>query len=193
VILIGALWACGSANDQNEPLQPTVVEQTAVPPLSTGDNNMSEGTSAGSMPEQLDIRLQRRDTSPLPPDALLKFQVISRGKSPAYNYRWLLYTDGRWFLAWHSGDTSDWQTPFDTELPATPTKQLKANVVNEVKKQLQQADFLTQPPYQADQTVEGGSAYVVTAQIDGKVHEVIYDGDYPPLIEFLETIVTTYQ
>src|SRR5690606_35034612 len=101
--------------------------------------------------------------------------------------------DGRWFLAWHSGDTSDWQTPFDTDLPPTATKQLPGAVVNEVKKQLQSADFSTQSPYQVDQTVEDGSFYIVTARIDGKVHEVIYEGVYPALVEFLDTIVSTYQ
>lgn len=155
---------------------------------------MKEGTYVGPIPDQLDVRLQRRDTDPLPPDALIKFQAIGRGKDPSYNYRWLLYTDGRWFLAWHSGDTSgDWQTPFDTPLPVSPTKQLKANVVNDIKKQLQKANFLAQPPYQADQTVEDGTFYVVTAQMDGQTHEVIYEGVYPPLVEFLETIASTYQ
>lgn len=150
-------------------------------------------TSSGPMPELTDVRLQRRDTDPLPPDALLKFQAINRGKDPSYNYRWLLYSDGRWFLAWHSGDTSDWQTPFDTDLPPTATKQLPGAVVSEVKKQLQSANFAAQPPYQVDQTVEDGSFYVVTARLDGQVHEVIYEGVYPALIEFLETMVSTYQ
>lgn len=154
---------------------------------------MKEGTYSGPIPDQLDVRLQRRDTSPLPPNALLRFQVIGRGKNPANNYRWVLYEDGKWFLAWHSGDTSgDWQIPFDTNLPSAPTKQLKANVVKDVKKQLQQANFPTQAPYQADQTVENGSFYVVTARLDGKVHEVIYESVYPPLVDFLASIVSTY-
>lgn len=46
----------------------------------------------------LDVRLQRRDTSPLPEGAWLRFQAINRGKDPSYNYRWLLYENGLWSM-----------------------------------------------------------------------------------------------
>ena len=145
-----------------------------------------QATESGELPARLDVRLERRDRNPLPPEALLKFQVINRGKDPTYNYRWVLYLDGRWFLAKHSGDTSDWQTPFDTELPITPTKTLKAEAINEVTQQLRQADFLTSAPYWLNNSVEDGTFYVVTAQLDGKMHEVIYEAASTPLTDFLE-------
>lgn len=155
--------------------------------------NMEANIQTGPVPEQLDLRLKRRDTQPLPPDALLKFQLINRGKNPAVNYRWVLYEDGRWFFARHSGGDSDWQTPFDTELPEAPTRQLPADVVNEVKEKLQVADFLTQPAYQINQDVRDGGYRIVTARIDGKVHEVIYVAVNSPLLETLEKIATTYE
>lgn len=143
-------------------------------------------TYSGALPAQLDARLERRDRNPLPQEALLKFQVINRGKDPTYNYRWVLYLDGRWFLAKHSGDTSNWQTPFDTELPVTPTKTLKVGDVNEVTQQLRQVNFSTLAPYWLNDTVEDGTFYVITARLDGKTHEVIYDAVSTPLTDFLE-------
>jgi hypothetical protein len=180
-LLAYMLWACTAANGQSDP---ALVEPT-------GETEMANVTKSGPIPDQLDVRLERRDTQPLPPDALIRFQVIGRGKNPANNYRWILYDDGRLFLARHSGDTSDWKTPFDTELPQTPTQQLDARVVDEVKNQLRQANFLAQAPYQADETVEDGTFYVVTARIDGKVHEIIYDAVSTPLTDFLATIASS--
>jgi hypothetical protein len=158
-----------------------------------GDDSMNSNIVAGQIPEDLDIRLERRDTTPLPADALIRFQAISRAKDPSNNYRWILYEDGRWFAVWHSGDTSDWQTPFDTELPSEPSATLARREVQEIEKELNKADFAGQPPYQVDPRVEGGTYYVVTVRLDGKVHEVIYDGAYPPLVEYLDGIIYTHQ
>ena len=140
----------------------------------------------------LDVRLQRRDTSPLPEGAWLRFQAINRGKDPSYNYRWLLYENGLWFNAWHSGDTSDWQTPFDTPLPDQPTAELPAALIDQIREQLSLAQFMTQPPFQQDMTVEDGSYYVVTVQTDGQIYEVIYKTVSPPPVSFLEKIVHQY-
>jgi hypothetical protein len=152
-------------------------------------NTMNNYIYSGAIPENIDIRLKNRDINPLPKDALLKFQVINRGKNPQYNYFWILNEDGKLFLARHSGDTSsNYSIPFDTDLPKEPTKILPANVVQEVKKQLQQADFLQQSPYYLDQTVDDGGFYIITARIDGKEHTVIYEALQTPLVQFLETI-----
>lgn len=160
-----------------------------VYPLQAKETTMKEGISSGPIPDKLDVRLERRDTTPLPPNALIRFQTINRGKSPALNYRWILYEDGRLFLARHSGDTSgDYRTPFDTELPSDATKQLESNVVKNVKEHLKQANFLEQAPYQLDNSVDDGGSYVVTARINGKVNEVIYEAVSPPLVDFLRTI-----
>jgi hypothetical protein len=152
---------------------------------------MSEPTSdltSGPIPETLDVRLERRDTSALPEGALLRFQLINRGKHPGVNYLWLLYEDGRWLLARHSGDSSDWQTPLDTPLPTTPTKTLPTRVVQQVKKQLAQADFFRQAAYQEDKSVRDGAYSVVTARQNGQTHEVIYAAATNPLITFLQGI-----
>jgi hypothetical protein len=192
-LLTYLLGACIAFNQQTE--SATSTEQTSVSSLSSSreEHNMDADIQTGSIPKELDLRLKRRDTQPLPPGALLKFQLINRGKEPVVNYRWILYEDGRWFFARHSGADSDWQTPFDTELPKSPTQQLPANVVNEVRKNLQSADFLNQPPYQIDRGVRDGGYRIVTARIDGNVHEVIYVAVNSPLLDSLEKIVTTYE
>lgn len=150
---------------------------------------MGAAKTSGSVPENLDVRLDRRDKSRLPSEALVRFQAINRGKNPAYNYRWVLYDDGRLFLARHSGDTSgDYRDPFDTDLPTKPTRVLSKDEVSEVKSQLKKADFADQDTYYADPSVEDGTFYVVTARTGGKSHEVIYDGTRPPLVTYLLTI-----
>lgn len=140
----------------------------------------------------LDVRLQRRDTSALPEGAWIRFQAINRGKDPSYNYRWLLYENGQWFNAWHSGDTSDWQTPFDTPLPEQPTAELPTTLMQQIREQLLLSQFMSQAPYQRDATIEDGSYYVVTVQRSGQIHEVIYNGVSPAPVAFLEKIVHQY-
>lgn len=158
-----------------------------------GENVVTSEVTAGPIPEALDVRLQRRDTEALPAGAIVRFQVISRAKDPSNNYRWLLYEDGRWFMAWHSGDTSgDWQIPFDTELPANPTRTLPRNVMDEIRQKLKEANLPGQQPYQRDPTVEDGSYYVVTALVDGREYEVIYEAVYPPLVEYFDMLANTY-
>jgi hypothetical protein len=180
--LMGLLGGCGPEGNGNGVGYP-----------GEGETSVSSETTAGPIPENLDIRLQRRDTEPLPAGALVRFQVISRAKNPSNNYRWLLYEDGRWFMAWHSGDTSgDLDVPLDTELPSTPTQTLPGNVMDEIGQKLNEADLPGQQPYQADPTVEGGSYYVVTARVDGREYEVIYDALYPPLVEYFDMLANTY-
>ena len=149
------------------------------------------GVQTGPVPADLDPRLAARDVDPLPPDALVKLQSIGRGKSPAKNYRWVLHGDGRLFLARHSGDTSgDWRVPFDTALPAAPTKTVRAGTVKRVGEELKRAGFAGQPPYQVNPQTEDGTAWVVTARIDGAVHEVIYEGFQPPLVAALDKVTS---
>jgi hypothetical protein len=182
VALGGLLGACTPEGDGDDGGYP-----------GEGDNNVTSEITAGPIPENLDIRLQRRDTEPLPAGALVRFQAISRAKDPSNNYRWLLYDDGRWFMAWHSGDTSgDWQVPFDTELPANPTRTLPRNVMNEIRQKLREANLPGQQPYQADPTVEDGSYYVVTAMVEGREYEIIYDAVYPALVEYFDMLANTY-
>jgi hypothetical protein len=153
---------------------------------------MEERIYRGSIPDQLDIRLERRDALPLPADALVRFQLINRGKSSRPNYHWVLYNDGRWFLARNVGG-KHWQVPFDTDLPAEPTRRFQADVVDEVKEQLQRADFLSQAPYQENRTVRDGGYIIVTARVEERVHEVIYVATRPPLVEFLTAIASTHE
>lgn len=146
---------------------------------------MTPAIQKGPLPPNFAMK---RDTDPLPPAALVKFQAISRGPRPAGNHRWLLYTDGRLYLARHSGVADSERLPFDTPLPATPTLTLPRARVAEVERRLREADFVTQPPYQVDPSVEGGAYFIVTARLDGVVHEVFYEAYTPPLVEYLAAI-----
>jgi hypothetical protein len=128
------------------------------------------------------------DQDPLPPEALVKFQSLSRGPDVSRNYRWILYPDGRLFLARHSGNVAETSIVFDTELPSIPTKILDVATVKQVEKKLRNSNFFNQAPYQFNQGVQDGSWYVVTARLDNKIHQVIYDAYAPPLVDFLETI-----
>lgn len=151
---------------------------------------MAHQRYSGAIPDDLNIRLQQRDTSPLPAEALVRVQVINRGQTPQANYRWVLYKDGRWFLNRHSNDFRTWQTPFDSDLPTAPTQILPASRVAEVETALRRADFANQPPYQEDRTAQDGSYIVVTARLDGAVHEVIYNAVYNPLVDYLREFIT---
>ncbi len=140
---------------------------------------------SGPVPERFDLQ---RDQSPLPLEALVKFQAIARGNDVWVNHRWVLYRDGRLYLAWNTGHDGYSTLPFDTELPDTPTQVLDKDSVNQVETQLRAGDFLQQPPYQIDTTVEDGTFYIVTARIDSKIHEVIYEAYESPLVDFLYNI-----
>lgn len=147
--------------------------------------------SSDAVPEELDVRLERRDTSGLRGDVVVRFQRINRGPSPAPNYRWELHEDGALHLARHSGDTSDPYTPFDTDLPSKPTIHLEPDAIDDVLAALQAAGFAAQPPYQVDETVEDGAFTIITARLDGEVHEVIYEGVRPPPVPSLEDLERT--
>lgn len=184
-VVVGVL-AIGIMHCQEQ--APRDAHKQSNPTSAQQERGMKNKIYSGSIPEQLDIRLQRRETTPLPPGTWLRFQAINRGKNPRHNYRWILYEDGKLFFTAHSGDTSDWQTPFDIGWPATPSQNLARQRVDEVKKRLDEADFFAQSPYQVDNTVEDGGFYIVTARLDSREHEVIYEAIYPPLVEFLKTI-----
>ncbi|KAB2898508.1 MAG: hypothetical protein F9K40_11345 [Kofleriaceae bacterium] len=148
---------------------------------------MNPRVRSGPIPSDLDPRWASRDVDPLPPGALVKFQSLGR-LSPALNYRYVLHDDGRLFHAAHTGKNTDARVLYDTPLPATPTRTLPAKTVARVEKELRKSRFLDEAPYHLDPQVEDGSVYVVTARVDGKVHEVIYEAYAPALVQLLETI-----
>lgn len=188
-LLAGVLWACTPTREASiQPAETTPV----VTPASQGEDKKM-GAPSEQMPEELDSRLENRDKTALPAEALLRFQLINRGKNPGPNYRWLLYEDGRWFLARRSSESTPWEVPFNTDLPAEPTRQLPAEVVNNVKAQLQKAKFFNQAPYQVDNSVKDGGFYVVTAQMEGQTHEVIYVAGSSPLLNFLKGLAAKYE
>jgi hypothetical protein len=147
---------------------------------------------AGPVPDEFRLWMKEWDL-PLPSNALIRFQVISRGPNPKNNYQWVLDEDRFWYLARHSGDTSDPDRPFDTVLPAKATSRLKRGTVRKIKRTLKKANLAEQAPYTLDRGVRGGGIYIVTARISGEVHQVIYDAAYPPLVEFLEEIIHSYE
>ncbi len=153
---------------------------------------MNDQLECGPVPDDFG-RWKEAWDSPLPSDALLRFEVMSRGPNPKHNYRWLLDEDRYWYLARHSGDTNDSDLPFDTDLPAEPTNRLKRGTIRKIKRELKKANLAEQAPYTLDRGVRGGGIYIVTTRIDSEVHQVIYDAAYPPLVEFLEEIIHSYE
>lgn len=195
-LLMSLAQACMLDRDE---ITPTPMATLTLIPSSEGEiveenDIMTEaGFESGPIPANLKDWLEKWDNLALPPEALLKFQVVSRGPDQSGNYRWLLYEDGRWFMVRHSGNKSRREPPFDRDLPDRPTAQLPAETVDEVKAQLQAANFLAEPAYQIDRGVRGGSLYIITARIDGEIHRVIYDAAYPPLVEFLDELTYTHE
>jgi hypothetical protein len=139
--------------------------------------------SSAAVPADVDVRLARRITDPLPDEVVVRFQRINRGPDPRINLWWELTAGGDVYLAAHSSDTSDPDTPFDTPRPDEPTVSLGPDSVADVTAALDAASFAEQPGYQWDPGVEDGTFSVVTARLpDGIVHEVVYEGvDRPPV------------
>jgi hypothetical protein len=171
LLAVGALAACIPAN------------RTWT---SAGGGTEMPPEVAGPLPEGAED--WERDNDPLPATALVKFQSLARGPNVAGNYRWVLHDDGRLFVARNSADAAATGAVFDTALPATPTKTLPPATVKAVEQRLRDAKFATQPPYQANPSTQDGSWYIVTARLDGKLHEVIYDAYYPALVTYLDEI-----
>jgi hypothetical protein len=184
--LAGLLAGCPAAGDDGRaatrslPATPTLAARPTG-----GAATMTASIQKGPLPPNFAMK---RDTDPLPPGALVKFQAISRGPRPAGNHRWLLYDDGRLFLARHSGAADSDRLPFDTPLPDAPTLTLPRERVAEVERRLREARFAGEPPYQVNPSVQDGAYFIVTARLDGAVHEVIYEAYAPPLVEFLGDI-----
>jgi YD repeat-containing protein len=142
----------------------------------------------GEVPATIDDRVKRRDTSPLPDGAWLRFQAIARAPDPRTNHRWVLYDDGRLYLAWHSRD-SEGDAPFDTDLPDEPTVVLDGATVSELRALVDAGGVASSPPFVQAPDVEGGMWRVVTVRSpDGTVHEVIYDRAGNPMLDRLQKV-----
>jgi|GEM_PF-1735254 len=146
----------------------------------------SDSLVKSAIPENLDARLANRDTAPLPEGAFIKFQLISRGKDPSANYRWILFDNGDLYIGHHSEDTSDRKTPFDLPIPKKPRSRLDRKKVQQLTSMLININFLQQEPYQLDKSVEDGGFFIIKAKLNGNEHEVIYDAYYH---DFLDTFL----
>jgi len=168
--------ACSSPTTprDTEPAEPAAAEA------------MNPRIKSGPIPADL---LTNRDLSPLPADAVVKFQSIGR-LLPDLNYRYVLLRDGSLFYAAHSGQPGDARVLFDTPLPTVATRKLSGRQVAAVEKALRKHKFVDQPAHQLDPQVQDGSIFVVTARVDGREHEVIYEAYAPPLVELLEELRT---
>jgi len=136
---------------------------------------------SGPIPDVLDERLVRRDTSPLRPGELLRVQAISREKDPSGNVRYVIMDSGEVFEGRHSPGTGDWQTPFDLPMGDRPVRKVGGRSVKKLRKLLDER-FSSEPPYQADPTVEGGVFMVVRGRTSQGEHEVIFDAVRPPIL-----------
>lgn len=136
----------------------------------------------------MDRPFAARDTSPLPAGAFLRFQSISHSPDPRTNHRWVLYDDGRLYLAFHSGDTEG-AVPFDRPLPSRPTRTLATAEVAELRDLIEKSDFPRLPALLSSQG-EGGMWQVVSARVGNRIHEVIFDRARHPIVDRLQRVAS---
>ncbi|MEM7070499.1 MAG: hypothetical protein AAF403_01915, partial [Pseudomonadota bacterium] len=74
--------------------------------------------------------------------------------------------------------------------PDHPANRLEVDQIEKIKQFLIEADFFSQPPYQANHRVEDGGFYIVTAKIGDQQHEIIYEAVISPIVRFLAAIDT---
>jgi hypothetical protein len=126
------------------------------------------------VPQEIDVRLQRRETAPLGAGVLLRVQAINRGKNPSRNLRFFVTTSGEVYTARHSDDTGDWQTPFDEPYPPAPDRRLSPERLQSLRAVLD-SRFEGEAAYTADEGVEGGLFLVITARTRSGLHESMYE------------------
>ena len=169
---------------------------------STASGRAPGASSSGPMPaaSELDPRLAARDTRPLPANAQLRFQAISRTPDPRANHRWVLLDDGSLFLSFHSDD-SEGATPYDRDLDlSAPTTEIetkaRVELLNVVFGDLGGGvSFGKLDPFQQGPPgAEGGMWRVVTARLqDGTWHEVVFDRVNNPMLDALQRVASTYR
>lgn len=121
----------------------------------------------------------------LPEGALVSYQRVSMGPGAIGNYRWVLYEDGRWYLGRNSQSYGGGHGPFESDLPATPTRVLTASIVREVEDRLRAGDFMRMESPLPDPTLQDGAETIITARLDGHVHAIRHYGAASPLLDYL--------
>jgi hypothetical protein len=136
----------------------------------------------------LDPRLENRDTSRLGDGIWLKVQIINMGKSPILNLKYKVGKNGDVWLVRHSGDrNATYEIPLDRDWAAEPNEKLESDKLEQAMEKLRESDFFNQPGYQKVDGIEGGTAVVIQAILEGTAHEVIYiGGNNAPMPYFLE-------
>jgi hypothetical protein len=144
----------------------------------------------GELPDAADRGLGERDRSPLPADALVKYQVIAVAPGISHNLRFILYEDGRLRHAACELSPPETRTQvFNTKLPETPNGQLTQDEVDAIRAAIDVVGFAEESPYVANKNVRDGSIGVVTARVNGTVYEVWYENVSNELTDLLDAVV----
>lgn len=135
-----------------------------------------------------DERLIKRRQGPLAPKTILRFQRITAAKNPAKNYWYELDEDGAVRLARHSGDTDDWQTPLDVDLPTAANAKARGGVLRKLRKLLAREHITELPAVVAGPPTKDGTYEVVTARTDDGDKEVVFASADNDLLHLLRDI-----
>lgn len=133
-------------------------------------------SGAGPVPEGVADELAERDRSPLPAGAVVRFQAIAHGPDHRADVRWVLHDDGAVRLAARRA-----------RLPTSASGAVEMETVREIQDLLAREQFAALAPYQW-RAGEGGALFIVTARVDGAVHEVVYDRAATPLTDRLQRV-----
>lgn len=130
----------------------------------------------------------KRDRTPLPDDAWIKFQSIRLGPGISSNYRFLIMQDGRLFYSANRRDEPEDRTIiYNTPMPELPTRTLSPETMDEIRDRLEETDFFSQAVFQRNLVRDGGLRIVSIRKLD-IVHEVWYVNVHNALTDYLRTI-----
>ena len=147
---------------------------------------MGAGGPAGGVPPELETMVEGRDDSPLPDGALVKFQYIGLVPGISKNFRFVLFPDGRLFSAVNTSEPPvDGHQRFNVDLPDEPSATVPAESVAQVCDLLDSTAFATGPAFTGAEGVRDGAVIIVTARVDGGVHEAWFANTATELTDFL--------
>jgi hypothetical protein len=185
LIVIAAACDAAGAVDSAPPSKPALAPPAQPPPPTKG-SDMTD--TRDKLPANFDVRVTRTLALPVPDSIAIEFDSVGMTKSPTYNYRLQLASDGSVFYVQHSGKPGDWQMPFDQPLPAKPVTQLAAADVAAVVAKLDAGGFFAHPGYEANPRVEDGSFWIVRARHGKTLQSVVFQNTKPAYVDALAAI-----
>ncbi len=186
LIVIAAACDAAGAGDSAPPSKPALAPAQPQPPPPTKGSDMTD--IRDKLPPDFDVRVTRTLALPVPDSIAIEFDSVGMTKSPTYNYRLQLASDGSVFYVQHSGKPGDWQVPFDQPLPPKSVKQLASADVTALVEKLDAGGFFAHPGYEANPRVEDGSFWIVRARRGKTLQSVVFQNTKPAYVDALAAI-----